>query len=711
MKCYCACIASVVLALSCPTFAQMRLTPMHVSPEGRLALNSQTDVLGQEVLSDGEPSFEKVARYFPPMLRTRVPISVKDHPDEFIVGFDGSLLIKEEEIDFRVGDPPNPYGVDGDFQRSLLDGYLPVPQVRWTFDGLSYEETAFGYSKGFSPDEPLQAYVRFRVTNLSYEPRNARVTVYLAPSSRPGENPSQSAVVEVHGRTDFYFCIPYKVDWAKLAEASDAATFEARLAEVRAYWHSYLDEGTQIETPEPFINNAWRAWELYNTMSVDKLKGRYEIHDGSGFYEEEFGYSAALYCDALSLLGHHEDAEKYIESMLAVQKPSGQYISVYGTPDNGALLFAIGQEYRLSRNKAWFRIVLPKALKAMQWIQTSRATTQVLEGGHKPLGYGLLPPGPAYCDFQNLVVSYYSDSYNWLGMHEMAVALREAGMEKEAADWNAEASKYHQDILESMHAAVFQDHGIDVLPIEPLTHRLEKQGSEFYYSLVAPLVLETEFFAATDPHYRWMTDYMEQRGGLLLGMDRVWDGIDHAYTYGYALEQLRHGNVDKFLLTFYGSLAYGMTRDTYSAVEVTRITEGFNEGTLPHTYSNTQQLRMLRMMLVKEEAGELWLAPGTPRAWLDSRDGFALRNAPTNYGTISYRVLPEPASKAVRMSIETSAATGAARPTKVRVRLAANFGALESATINGTTASIDHDAVFFDGSMLRDKLEITAHYK
>ena len=144
---------------------------------------------------------------------------------------------------------------------------------------------------------------------------------------------------------------------------------------------------------------------------------------------------------------------------------------------------------------------------------------------------------------------------------------------------------------------------------------------------------------------------------------------------------------------------------------MTRITEGFNEGTLPHTYSNTQQLRMLRMMLVKEEAGELWLAPGTPRAWLDSRDGFALRNAPTNYGTISYRVLPEPASKAVRMSIETSAATGAARPTKVRVRLAANFGALESATINGTTASIDHDAVFFDGSMLRDKLEITAHYK
>ncbi len=701
------------LALACcgPAVAQMRLSPMRISPEGRRALNSQTDVLGEEVLSAGEPSFEKVARYFPAMLRPRVTISVKEHPDEFTVGFDGSLLVKAEEIDFRLGDPPNPYGVDGDYQSSLLDGFLPIPQVRWTFGGLSYEETVFGYSRNLSPDEPLEAYVRFRVSNPSAESRNARITVYLGPSSRPGQNPSQAVAVAGQGHSEIYFRIPYKTDWSKLADMSDAATFDARLSEVRAYWHAHANKGVQIETPEPFINNAWRAWELYNTLNVDKVKGRYEIHDGSGFYEEEFGYSAALYCHALSLLGYHEDAQKYIESMLAVQKPSGQYISVYGTPDNGALLFAIGQEYRLSRDKAWFRSVLPKAIKAMQWIEQSRASTKSMESGHKPLGYGLLPPGPAYCDFQNLVVSYYSDSYNWLGMHEMAVALSEAGMQTEAANWTAEAADYHQDILTSMQAAVFQEGGIDILPIEPLTHRLEKQGAEYYYSLVAPLVLETEFFSAADPHYRWITDFMEQRAGLLLGMDRVWDGIDHAYTYGYALEELRHGDVNKFLLTFYGSLAYGMTRDTYSAVEVTRITEGFNEATLPHTYSNTQQLRMLRMMLVKEEGEELWLAPGAPRAWLDTRDGFAIRNAPTNFGVISYRISPEPKSKLVRASVETTAGAGAATPTKVRLRLAANLGAIASAKINGNSAETEGDFLVFDGELLRGKLEIEVHYK
>ena len=699
-----------LLALTGSGISQMRLTPERVTPEGRHALNSQTDVLGEEVLAQGEPSFDKVAEYFPPMLRTRVPISVKDHPDEFIVGYDGTILIKDQELDFRVGDPPNPYGVDGEFHRSLLDGYLPVPQVRWSFDNLFYEETAFAYSKQFSPDEPLEAFVRIRVRNPSSTSRDARVTVYLAPSSRPGINPSQSAAVKAHSFADFYFRIPFKIEPAKLADVVDAATFDRRLAEVRQYWHSYLDSGTQIQTPEPFINNAWRAWEAYNAMSVDKVKGRYEIHDGSGFYEEEFGYSAALYCHALSLLGHHEDAEKYIESMLEEQKPNGQYISVFGTPDNGALLFAIGQEYRLSHNDAWFRRVLPKALRAMEWVRTSRATTRVLDNGQKTLGFGLLPPGPAYCDFQTQVVSYYSDAYNWFGVHEMAIAMSDAGLVKESAEWRTEADQYHQDLLNSMQSALYQDHGVTVLPIEPLTHRIEKQGAEFYYALVAPQILETEFFNATDPHYRWLTDYMEQRGGLLLGVDRVWDGIDHAYTYGYGLEQLRHGNVDRFLLTFYSSLAYGMTRDTYSAVEVTRITEGYNEGTLPHTYSNTQQLRMLRMMLLKEEANELWLAPGAPRAWLDTHDGFSIRNAPTNYGTISYRVLPEPEAGTVRVSID--APTGnAIKPSRVTLRLASNEGSLQSATLNGKNAEIDGDSVVFDGSLFHDKLEIVAHYQ
>ena len=67
-------------------------------------------------------------------------------------------------------------------------------------------------------------------------------------------------------------------------------------------------------------------------------------------------------------------------------------------------------------------------IKSCEWIRRSRATTRVMQGGSKPLTYGLLPAGPAYCDYQIPVYSYVSDSYNWLGMHEAAAAFQEAGM-------------------------------------------------------------------------------------------------------------------------------------------------------------------------------------------------------------------------------------------------------------------------------------------
>ena len=496
-----------------PALPQIEMTPIRPTPEGRRALNSQTDVLGLEVLAGGEPSFARVARYFPEMLRTRVPLSVREHPDEFILGFDGTLNIKDLEIDFRTGDPPNPYGIDGSIEVTLLDGYLPIPQVRWSFEGLQYEETAFAYSKDFSPGEPLEAYVRFRVSNPADSARPARVTIYLGPSSRPGPNPSEAFSVPAHGSGEMYWRIPYRMDVSRVADAVSGPEFENKLSAVRSYWTDYVARSTQIQTPEPFINNAYRAWLIYNSMNVDKVKDEYEIHDGSGFYEEVYGYSAALYCQALSLLGYFDDAQKYLESMLAGQKPNGQYISIYGTPDNGALLFAMAQQYRLSRRGEWLRKVAPRMIRAMEWIRQSRDTTRVMENGRKPVTYGLLPAGPAYCDFQNLVVSYYSDAYNWLGMHEAAVAFEEAGLHTEAARWLVEADSYHEDILNSMRSAVIRDHGIDVLPIEPLTHRLMKQGSSMYYSLVAPLVLETEFFTASDPDYRWITDFMETAPG------------------------------------------------------------------------------------------------------------------------------------------------------------------------------------------------------
>ncbi len=571
----------------CPSFGQEKMLPGHFNALTERALNSNLDLLGRQVLLQGEPSFNSVAKFFPAMQRPREVVGVKESPEDFGITWDGEIEVARPEIvSFQLGNPPSPYSLEGPVTRSLLDGYLSIVETRWEYHGLVYEERVFGYSDNLSAEAPSFAIVRLRVVNIDGSERKATVSVYYNPAFG-APVPASSASIPANGHRDFYYRIPYRIGLQHLVQKITESEFDHELQVTRTFWTRLLAQGMQIRTPEKRVNNAYRAWLAYNFLNVDKVKGIYEIHDGSGFYEHIYGYSAALYCDALSLFGYWDEAEKYLKSLLHFQSANGSVIINYGQADNGALLFAIGQQYLLSRDLRWFKSVVPQAIKSCEWIARSRAQTKVQTGGQEPLTYGLLPAGQSYVDYPHPVYSYYSDVYNWLGLQEMAQAFREAGMNSEADRWSREAEDFRKDILASMEKAVVNVGALKVLPVEPLTHRVMNQGAGNYYALIAPLILETGFFSPTDDRSEWITRYMEQRGGLLLGLDRFGDGVDHAYTYGYALTQLESGDVDKFLLTFYSMLAYGMSRDTYSAVEVTHIAQGINELTLPHTYSNT----------------------------------------------------------------------------------------------------------------------------
>jgi len=701
-------------------WCQDKMMPGDFSPDAERALRANTDVLGEEVLASGEPSFSRVDNYFPAMKRPRVIVGVKEHPDFIGVAWDGTLEMGKGQpgtfgrvqISFHLGDPPSPYSSEGAVTRSLLGGYLPVVQTRWQFDGLLYEETVLGHSQNLSPDEPLWAYVRFRVTNPREQPSSVRITVYSAPALG-GPVPSYSAGIPAHQQHDFYFKTPNTVDPQRLVFPIDSSEFERAVDEITAFWNKLLNQEMVIRTPEARVNDAYRAWLMYNFLNVSKDKGQYMIYDGRPFYEQVYGYSAALYCEALSQFGYGKEAEEYLESMLTTQHPDGEYITIFGEPDNGALLFALARQYELSHDLVWFKKVAPMMSKSCEWISRSRATTRVMQGGSKPLTFGLLPAGASYCDYQTPVISYYSDSYNWMGMHEAGLAFQAAGMAAEGEKWLREANEYRDDILTSMQAALVDVGGFKALPVEPLTQRLLKQGGGDYYGLTAPEILETEIFGPTDERTSWITRYMDERGGLLLGLARFADGVDHAYTYGYALTQLRSGNIGKFLLTFYGMLAYGMSRGTYSAVEVTHLPFGINELTLPHTYSNTQQLRMLRMMLVRQEANDLLLASGTPRAWLEAGEAISVQRAPTPYGLLTYSLAADIAGSQFRATVEPLSAGTGDYPEHVKLwmRTPRVGEKPKDVTLNGKPWNSFHDDVIdLPGTMMREKLEIVAWY-
>ena len=201
-----------------------------------------------------------------------------------------------------------------------------------------------------------------------------------------------------------------------------------------------------------------------------------------------------------------------------------------------------------------------------------------------------------YNDYPHPVYNYLGNAWCAQGMTWAAAAMKEIGL-ADADKYAAEAERYRADILASMSAAVIERDGIKMLPMEPDTHRmlkLSKYRGGDYWGLVASPLLGTDLLAPDDPRTTWIVDLMEQRGGLIAGVCEFQDGIDHAYTFGYLNNALKRDEPRKALLGFWSFMAFGMTRDTYSPVEVTMIKTGENHYTLPHLYSCTEQLRLMR---------------------------------------------------------------------------------------------------------------------
>ncbi|MEW5902370.1 MAG: hypothetical protein AB1715_12970, partial [Acidobacteriota bacterium] len=370
-----------------------------------------------------------------------------------------------------------------------------------------------------------------------------------------------------------------------------------------------------------------------------------------------YGYSAALYPHALDLWGRHEEARQCLESLLTFQTSDGLFYLNFGTPDPGALLHSICAHYDLTDNATWLCRVAPRMVRMADWIIQKRRESMTPPDQTKPVTYGLIRFRP-YCDYQDPAYDYFGDTYCAVGLEKTAAVLARVGFTQEAARLGQEADAYRRDILSSMDASVVEKWGRRVLPMEPDTHRLLKSSNDRaagYYGLIASCMLESEFLRADDERASWVMRFMEEKGGLRLRMSEFGGGIDHAYTYGYWLNCLKLDRVKPVILGFYGSLAYGMSRETYSGVEVTKLLTGDNDPTLPHLYSCTQQLRLLRMMLLREEGDGLWIGQAIPKHWLASGNIVEVKQAPTAFGDVSFSIRPDPGRGLIAVELDPPA--------------------------------------------------------
>jgi hypothetical protein len=663
-----------------PTAAdRLQALPGEIPPRG--------DADGERLLAlPGDPTYEAVAALYPPMRHVREAVGVRWHRDEIGVGETGALELRSPaDRDagmslagiLHVGPAGAAFG-SGPTRpvKRLLDGWLPVVLATWTHGGVTHEQTVFGYSASLSDREPLYAYVRLTARGPAGRlPVSFRVT----PEGAGCAPLAGELTVSAEGVGAWACRVPATVKPGEKVEPLPLAEFEAALEATRSFWQADLRQGLQIDVPDPRLMDAHRAWLAYNAIDVDRVGEVYEAHDGSGFYEEGYGYSAARYAWVLDLYGRHDEAAAILAGLRHQQRPDGSLDWNFGLTDTGAYLLAVVAHYTLSGDAEWLRSLAPSLTAACDYLARRRPESR--EAG--PLVAGLIKHR-SYCDYPPPVYGYLHNGYCCAGMEQTAAALRAVGQDADAERIGAEAARYRQDLERSMQAAIITRDGRRILPLEPDTQRLLKDAgydSRDYYTLVASMLLECGFLAPDSPEADLLASFLREAGGIQVGVCEFRGGIDHAYGYGYLEHCLRRGDAERYLLGLYASLAYGMTRETYSSVECTQHKTGENAMTLPHLYSGTQQLFLLRMLLLREEAGKLVLCSAVRRAWLEGGRHLEVTGAATSWGEVSFRLESQPDARRLAATVSRPSRS---LPQAVELWLRQPQGkAIRSVTVNG----------------------------
>jgi hypothetical protein len=160
---------------------------------------------------------------------------------------------------------------------------------------------------------------------------------------------------------------------------------------------------------------------------------------------------------------------------------------------------------------------------------------------------------------------------------------------------------------------------------------------------------------------QWILDYRRSHGGELLGMIRWGDMVDNFLCEEAQWEKLRLERYREVLLNFYAYITYDLAPGVWTGYEefcldpikdqdppgrsnlmhswwpqwAARMTHGYEQ-----TRAN-QNIPMLgRMLVLQAERDEelLWLARAVPRHWLAEGNEIVVRDAPTRWGKIHFRI-------------------------------------------------------------------------
>lgn len=470
--------------------------------------------------------------------------------------------------------------------------------------------------------------------------------------------------------------------------------FADRLQHCADAWNGILSKGATLETPEPLVNNAWRSSTINNFMLLTNDEIRYS--HGNQYAKLYVGEGT----DALRtflLYGHADEAARMVTPLLVYTRKGLEFHQA---------------AFKLQMLAHYWRITRDAALLKSKRDLWEKELALILDGREK--ASGMLPREKYAGDIDDLVLSLNSNANCWRALRDWSIVLDEGLRERERGQQVAQTAAEYRKVILDLIAKSWNDEMAP--PFLPIALGGEEKPYEFipgvrmggYWNIMMQYVLSSGVFTPESETANRVTQYLQQHGGHLMGMLSTHAGTQHYWLaprkindlYGmrYALLLLRRDAPDRALVSFYGKLAHGFTRDTFIGGEGSDPVPLDAHGRLmylpPNSAGNASFLQQLRYLMVQDydldddgRAETLRLAFATPRAWMTQGSRVRVTKAPTEFGPVSYTVAS--AVNEGRVDAEVALPERQA-PEKVMLRLRLPGGmTVESAEANGKDVGVE----------------------
>ncbi len=684
--------------------------------------------------------------------------------DQFMKSLPGRdtarLAIEKAPVQMDFGLPKEPA------ERHLEDDCVPTCITTWNLDGTTVRETAFAtLLNGLEPnappprsDECIVAMVRFDFTNATDMPRTASLPVILSGGetfdglkidstglvwrgaqcraqlvSSPGSPPTVSSnrllwsvPLAAHGAAS----LTVKMPFLPLTESSETAAlatldFARERKGAGVYWRRVLDRSSRLITPEPILNQFYRAVPSHLLINSELDPGGKRRFARVGFLNYGvYGNESCMMILDLDRRGYHEEAAQCIEAWLHDQGTvglPGDFDSktgvLYGASGyesggynqhHGWILWTIAEHYRFTRDEAWLRRVSPNILAAADWIihQTDRAAKEPL------LPPGLLPPGDLE-DIGDWWTWLSTSCYTWRGLAAAASALEQLHNSHTTRVRSA-AESYHRNLVAQFTAASARSPVVrlrDGTAVPQIPSYAQRRGRSYGWicqTLEGPIHLIIT--GAIKPHDRYaewiLKDYEDnlflsnQYGYTLDNFDRDWFGRGGMSMQACLLfdveAYLDRDDIKQALRAMFNAIALNHFSDVHMNTEHALPEMGDWRGDHFKTSDEANACGWLRQLFLREEGDQLVIGKAVPRDWLAPGKQCGIENAATYFGNTSVIYTGEPGRITARLD-------GPARnpPTAIRLRFRVpGEKPFSTVTVNGRPwKKVDGDWVTLPGDI------------